>query len=242
MTMKNFIAEIKSQGLARTNRFAVLCTPPNNVNPAGLRKAMLFCDQAVLPGMNYSTVQNRSFGEVREVPYERLFDTVQLTFHVDKDMMVKSLFDTWMMSIQNPITRNFAYYNEYTSPLIIEVQDLTENTRYEVTLYEAYPKTISSINMSNDSKETMKLTVTFQYKYWTSSTIQQIGNGQKISTNLIDKFRSNFTGFQKAVNDTLGDRAGAFVGRVGEFGAGMAVQSAMKAFSSVTSRIPAIKF
>lgn len=235
MTYKNFIAEIKSQGLARNNRFAVMFTPPANVNPANLKKTLLFCDQVSLPGMNYSTTQNRTFGEAREVPYERLFDQVQMTFHVDKDMMVKSLFDQWMMSIQNPITRNFAYYNDYVTNMQIEVQDMADNTRYEVSLYEVYPKSIGAISMSHESKDTMKLTVTFQYKYWTSSTIQQIGNGQKISKNFMDKFNEGFSGFQAMLNKGLGETGGAFV-------TGYAVQSAMKAFSNVTSRIPPIRF
>jgi hypothetical protein len=235
MTYKNFIAEIKSQGLARTNRFAVLFTPPTGVNPANLKKTLLFCDAATLPGVNFSTVQNRTFGEVREVPYEKLFDTCQMTFHVDKDMMVKSLFDQWIQSIQNPITRNYAYYNDYVTNMTIEVQDLADNTRYEMALYEVYPKSISAINLSHESKETMKVTVTFQYKYWTSSTIQQIGNGQKISKNFMDKFNENFSGFQAMLNKGLGEKGGAFV-------TGYVVQNAMKSFSQVTSRIPAIKF
>ena len=235
MTYKNFISEIKSQGLARTNRFAVLFTPPTSVNPANLRKTLLFCDQASLPGVNFSTVQNRSYGEVREVPYEKLFDTCQLTFHVDKDMMVKSLFDQWIQSIQNPVTRTYSYYNDYITNMQIEVQDLADNTRYEMTLYEAYPKTIGAISLSNESKDTMKLTVTFQYKYWTSSSIQQIGNGQKINKNFMDKFNAGFTGFQAALNKGLGETGGSFV-------TGYVVQNAMRSFSQVTSRIPAIKF
>lgn len=234
MSVKNFISEIKSQGLARTNRFAVLFTPPANVNPGNLRKTLLFCDQAVLPGVNFSTIQNRTYGEVREVPYEKLFDTAQLTFHVDKEMQVKSLFDAWIMSIQNPVTRTFQYYNNYITNMQIEVQDLQEKTRYEMTLYECYPKTISAISLDNASKETMKLTVTFQYKYWTSSTIQQLDNGQKITKNFIDKFLENFTGSNERLNKGLGE--------VGNFATGYVVQGAMKTFSNVTSRIPPIKF
>jgi len=234
MSVKNFISEIKSQGLARTNRFAVLFTPPANVNPANLRKTLLFCDQAVLPGVNFSTIQNRSYGEVREVPYEKLFDTAQLTFHVDKEMQVKSMFDAWIGSIQNPITRTFEYYNNYVTNMQIEVQDLQEKTRYEMTLYECYPKTISAISLDNAAKDTMKLTVTFQYKYWTSSTIQQLANDQKISKNFIDKFMENFTGSNERLNKGLGE--------VGNFATGAVVQGAMRTFSSVTSRIPAIKF
>ena len=234
MSVKNFISEIKSQGLARTNRFAVLFTPPANVNPANLRKTLLFCDQAVLPGVNFSTIQNRSYGEVREVPYEKLFDTAQLTFHVDKEMQVKSLFDAWIGSIQNPVTRTFNYYNDYVTNMNIEVQDLVEKTRYEMTLYECYPKTISAISLDNSAKDTMKLTVTFQYKYWTSSTIQQLANDQKISKNFIDKFLENFTGSNERLNKGLGE--------VGNFATGAVVQGAMRTFSNVTSRIPPIRF
>ena len=234
MSVKNFISEIKSQGLARTNRFAVLFTPPANVNPANLRKTLLFCDQAVLPGVNFSTIQNRSYGEVREVPYEKLFDTAQLTFHVDKEMQVKAMFDAWIASIQNPITRTFNYYNDYVTNMQIEVQDLVEKTRYEMTLYECYPKTISAISLDNAAKDTMKLTITFQYKYWTSSTIQQLANDQKISKNFIDKFMENFTGSNERLNKGLGE--------VGNFATGFVVQNAMRTFSNVTSRIPAIKF
>jgi hypothetical protein len=235
MSYSKFIAEIKSQGLARNNRFAVLFTPPTNVNPANLQKTLLFCDSATLPGVNFSTVQNRTFGESREIPYEKLFDTCQMTFHVDKDMMVKSLFDQWIQSIQNPVTRNFSYYKDYVTNMTIEVQDLAENTRYEMALYEVYPKTVSAINLSHESKDTMKLSVTFQYKYWTSSGIQQIGNGQKITKNFTDKFNDSFSGFQAALNKGLGEKGGAFV-------TGYVVQGAMKTFSNVTSRIPAIRF
>lgn len=210
-------------------------TPPTNTNPANIKKTMLFCDSATLPGVNFSTVQNRTFGEPREVPYEKLFDTCQLTFHVDKNLMVKGLFDQWIQSIQNPVTRTWSYYRDYTTEMKIEVQDLADNTRYEMTLYECYPKTISAINLDNSSKDTMKLTVTFQYKYWTSSNIEQIGNGQKINKNFIDKFMDNFSGFQAALNKGLGETGGNFV-------TGYVVQSAMKSFSNVTSRIPPIRF
>lgn len=232
--ISDFIAEIKTQGLARTNRFAVMFSTPNNENPAALKKAMLFCDQVQLPGMSYGTTQNRTFGESREVPYERLFDQCQISFHVDRDMKIKQIFDDWMMAIQNPITRTFNYYNEYTTTMSIEVQDIANNTRYEVTLYEVYPKSMSQIQLDTSSKDTMKLQVTFQYKYWISSTIEEIPSGQKISTNLIDKFRDNFTGFQERLNKGLGE--------AGNFVTGAVVQTGMRAFSQVTSKLPNIRF
>ena len=91
--INQFVSQVKSGGLARNNRFAVLFTPPAKVQPAGLNKILLFCDTVQVPGANYSTVQNRIFGEFRELPYEKIYDQISLTFYVDTEMKVKQLFD-----------------------------------------------------------------------------------------------------------------------------------------------------
>lgn len=206
--IQQFVASVKQGALARTNRFAVMFTPPAGVNSSPLIKTLLFCETVQLPGANFSTVQNRSFGEFREVPYEKLYEQITMTFYVDNDMAVKNLFDEWQGCIYDPITRTFGYYNDYTTNMTIEVQDINDNTRYEVTLYEVYPKTISSISLDNNSKDVMKLSVGMQYKYWTASTKTVIGDGQKIDDSLIGKFTKNFNQFQTKLNSVLGDRLG----------------------------------
>jgi hypothetical protein len=209
--LNNFISEIKQNALARSNRYAVLFTPPAGVDPSALQRVLLFCDQVQLPGVNYSTIQNRTFGEFREVPYEKLFDNVNMSFYVDNDMQVKHLFDNWIDSIQDPITRTFNYYNKYTSNMVIEVQDINDKTRYQVTLWECYPKNLGAIQLDYASKDVMKMTVTMQYKYWTSSTVETLPDDQKIPTSLIDKFSKNFNQFQQQLNSVLGDKFGNFV-------------------------------
>lgn len=217
--INRFIAEIKGGALARTNRFAVLFTPPAGVNPADLQKVLLFCDQVQLPGANYSTVQNRTYGEFRETPYEKIYDNISMSFYVDNDMKVKALFDDWMNVISNPVTRTYNYYNKYITNMVIEVQDLNDNTRYEVTLWECYPKGISSIQMDYASKDVMKLQVNMQYKYWTATPMTQLADGQKVPLTLMDKFTKNFTGFQEALNKTIGASAGNFLtGAAGAYG------------------------
>lgn len=211
--LRNFISEVKKGALARNNRYAVLFQLPAGVrfNPDSLQKTLLFCDQIQLPGVNYSTVQNRTFGEFRETPYEKLFDNLTMSFYVDNDMKVKALFDEWIGSIQDPLTRNFNYYNNYTCDMTIEVQDLQNKTRYELTLSECYPKNIGSIQLDYANKDVMKLQVTMQYKYWNATTINTLANGQKIPTNFIDKLTRNFTGFQQQLNGVIGESAGNFV-------------------------------
>lgn len=209
--IKDFVAQVKKDGMARNNRYSVFFNPPASVVDKDLKTVLLFCDQIQLPGLNYSTVQNRTFGEFRETPYEKLFDAINMSFYVDTRMRVKWMFDQWLNSIQDPDRRTFAYYNDYTTNMSIEVLDLQDKTRYEVELYECYPKNIGSIQMDQSSKDVMRVQVTMQYKYWKSTPYEPLPDGQKVPTTFLDKFNKNFTGFQREVNKVLGERAGNFV-------------------------------
>jgi hypothetical protein len=122
-TIKEFTAAVKSNGLARSNRYAVVMTVPMVFDSNVTKKALMFCDQVQLPGTNFSTTQNRTYGEFRETPYEKLYEHINMSFYVDKDMQVKQLFDEWQNNIYDPKTRNFNYYDKYVTDISIEVQD-----------------------------------------------------------------------------------------------------------------------
>jgi hypothetical protein len=187
LPISEFISKIKSDGLARTNRFAVMMPLPSvlggGANPymANSMEVSLLCENIVLPGINLNSIQNRTYGELRETPYETMYDAITATFYVDRKMKVKHLFDSWILAVQGyggprngTGTRNFRYYDEYTVPQMqIYVNDTLNQTYYGVSLYEVYPKTVSSITLDNNSKEIMKLTVTFQYKFWRPGLFSQ---------------------------------------------------------------------
>lgn len=114
--LKEFIANVKTGGLMKTSRYSVLLQTPASIQgkqKADIRKILLFCSDIQLPGLNITTAQNRTFGEVREAPYDRIYDNVNLTFYVDQNMDVKEYFDAWINSIQRPDTRTFEYYKNY---------------------------------------------------------------------------------------------------------------------------------
>lgn len=168
-TLNDFIAQVKTVGMARTNRFNVVLTPPQalpRMGNTGLQQILLFCDQVQIPGLNLATIQNRTFGEFREVPYEKLFGDIQMSFYVDNNLAVKGLFDDWMGLIQNPNSRTFEYYDNYVTNMQIEVEDTANRLRHRTYVYEAYPKTIAPIQLDYASKDVMKMQVTMQYKYW----------------------------------------------------------------------------
>lgn len=217
--IQKFVAQVKANGMARTNRYAVNIAPPQKLVSGNLENILLFCDQIQLPGANYSTVENRIYGEFRQVPYEKLYDSCSLTFYVDNDMKVKEFFDNWMNLIANPVQRNYNYYKDYIGDVDIQVQDINDKKKYQLHMYECYPKNISSIQMDYASKDVMKLTVEMQYKYWLASPVQELANGEEVSTSLLDKFTKDFTGFQTALNDIIGPRLGnALTGSVITYG------------------------
>lgn len=232
---KDFIGEIKTQGIARTNRFTVDFSPPKAV-PEQTKRMLLFCEKAQLPGINFATTSSRTYGETREVVYDRMFEPVTLTFHVDRKMTVKNIFDTWSDYIINPINRNVGWYSHYVTPMTIRIQDVEDRVTYLVQLNEAYPKTVSSISLNaEDNNDTMRLDVTFQYKYWTAVMIQQNPyTNLETTAGGLKGYLDDFTGFQQKYLKGLGEAGNFMTGAVGQY--------AMRGFSSVTSRIPSIKF
>jgi len=195
--LNDFISSVAGEGLMRTSRFAVTFTLPNAM-PAGnyvgnLRKILLYCDSINLPGINLETSQAKTFGEYREMPYNKLFDNVNMSFYVDNAMSVKLLFDSWMGAIQNPVTRSFNYYADYITDIDIDVFDIANNIRYALPLAQCYPKAINPIQMDYAGREVMKMTVSMNYKYWLSSGSQN--NVQAVQPN----------GVLNQVNKFLGD-------------------------------------
>jgi hypothetical protein len=81
-------------------------------------------------------------------------------------MQNKLIFDYWLNLIQDPWTRNFNYYDEYVTDIVIEVQDLKDQSRYGIKLFEAYPKSIGAVQLDYAGKDVMKISVNFAYKYY----------------------------------------------------------------------------
>jgi len=172
MSLQNFITAVKTGGLARPSKFQVIIPRPSVINDLRYKssndwaKMQLFCDQATLPGVNYSTTQARTYGEFREMPYERTFDPLTLSFYCDSDMWIKGFFDEWMANIQNTKSRTFQYYEKYTVDMEIQTLTSAGELSYGVKIYECYPKSMTAINLDYSAKDVMKLGVTMQYRYW----------------------------------------------------------------------------
>lgn len=197
--LNDFVGSIAREGLMRTNRFSVMLSIPQAVSRGSyttdLRKVLLYCDTINIPGISVATTEAKTYGEIREMPYQRLFEPITMTFFVDNSMNVKLLFDAWLAAIIDPGSRIINYYKDYISTMTISIQDINEKSRYQVTAYECYPKSVSSIQMDYASKDVMKVTVTMVCKYWESNSIMQTTQNSSIDK-IPNKYFTNFNSFQ----------------------------------------------
>jgi hypothetical protein len=229
-TLNQFISNIKSEGLMRTSRFAVTMQPPRSLGGSikDLRKILLYCDAINLPGITLQTVEAKTFGELREMPYNKLYDNVSMGFYVDNAMNVKRMFDSWMGAVQNPTTRTFNYYKDYTTDITIEVFDVADKSRYEVVLYQCYPKSINPVSMDYAGKDVMKLNVSMNYKYWISSSVtvtakpttagNLFGDFFTDSKSIPEAYFSDFNQFQGQVNTFENTRSALYPSTSAGFG------------------------
>lgn len=176
MSLEKFITAVKTEGMIRTNRFGVSFALPKIFNQYSLpghehlQNILLFCESAQLPSLTISTQEVRSWGEYRQIPYEKLFPNINLSFYVDNSMTVKLLFDNWISNIQNPVTKEMNYYDDYITNMTIKVGDVSGNGRYFVTLNECYPTQISAVELSQNGKDVMMLNVSMNYRNWISNS------------------------------------------------------------------------
>lgn len=167
MIIQDFITQVK-QGLARNNRYEVLLFPPPGLGAGPVEQMTLYCQQASIPGLSFSTASQRITGEAREFVYERTYDPITLTFYVDGQLNIPQFFVNWMNIIIDPNTRATNYYEQYVTDMEITIisgsNDREDAVARTIKLEEVYPKQIQSTPLSSSSRDVMTYTVSFVYK------------------------------------------------------------------------------
>jgi hypothetical protein len=195
--LREFISQVKNGGLAKGSHYFVelnlpKCLKGSEPITSNIQKIALFCEQTEIPGVNLDTAKIRTYGETRESVYDKVYDAFTMSFYMDNDFIVKHMFDTWVDKIYNPVTRHLNYQSEYlTDKIRIFVQDSEDKDRYVVTLHEAYVKTVAPIQLNYNSKDVLRLNVTFAYKY---ASYERFGYTKNQNLSLIQNANSAVQG------------------------------------------------
>jgi hypothetical protein len=205
--ISKFSERVRYKGIAKQARYYVELTPPNvvssNYGSDTVDMINLFVEQTMFPEFVVATQSNRANSNSVEMPYDRIFGPITMTFLCDRRMTVKHFFDMWTQGIYNTFGGVINYYDDYVVPEInIYKVDEQSSRVYCVTLYNAYPKVVNDMVLSSNSTDLSRFQVVFAYEMWKSFVIE--GEGYDYANSL---FMSDFGGTEGSFGNMIGSLA-----------------------------------
>ena len=185
-------------GVARGNRFGVYINHPSrsmnsllNFNPATLlsnlisgqgvnagdfiqdpRDMFLLCQTASLPGKRITTTEATHNHNLSKKPYSMMTEEVEMSFLLTNDYYIKKYFDMWQeMIIDSSGDHYKAFYKrDYCSDITIQQLSTSNDIipGYTVKLENAYPISLTSVELGNGTDGLLEVSVTWEYDNWRS--------------------------------------------------------------------------
>ena len=165
-TLNDFKRSFNTE-LSRPSRFDVYLFPPTGLLSSYSTYEMVYrCENAQLPGRTFATADQRTYGPIEKYPYLTTYNDLDLTFIVSGDMREKYFFDDWFEYVNPKNTNNFGYKEDYSTDLLINQYDMSNNMTYSVRIIKAYPMSINQMDLDWSADNYHKLSVTFAYTRW----------------------------------------------------------------------------
>ena len=175
----------KHGGLAQTNRFHVIFTPPeqsllnldfqslasqalsggfnlkNLVNDP--RDLSLLCQKVNLPGRSIATAEYAAEEQQNSYPYDFIDEECKMEFVMTNDVYIRRMFDNWMEGIYSTEKHIVGFKDDYSVDVVIQMLNQKDIPIYGVKLLKAYPKSISGFDLNQDKDALTTLTVEWKY-------------------------------------------------------------------------------
>jgi hypothetical protein len=189
--LSNFIAEIRSSGIARSNLFEVEIAAPRILagNPTTAIIPLYGCD-ASLPGAYLQTLDNKRFGigPNEKLPYSVQYNDIGLSFIGDGQGSLYKFFYRWIHGtvrgdahiISNDVSAaglspyEVEFKENYRTSVVIRTFDEQQKKILEYHLMEAYPIWLGEIPLSwSGSDDLQKFPVAFTYLQARLTTVDE---------------------------------------------------------------------
>ena len=168
-------------GIARKNKFTVEITPPNTMKSEIKAGTINFLAKTVsFPARTMGTTTYRSGGKFGlSVPYETTYEPVTLSMLNTNNHAPRIFWTDWCEHIQGVDAKaghnyNMQYYKKFVGTVKIsaysEDQPIKPAPKYQITLHQAWPKTISAIELGWENSELAELDIEIAYSRWTETT------------------------------------------------------------------------
>lgn len=174
--IQNFLGA-GARGFVKNCRFLVVITPPRTMlsSVQGLhfgqlmRDLSFLCEAAEVAGRAMQTVDARYNGPSFKLPYQSVFNDMNLTFLCRTEMREKRFFDYWQNKVNPNSTFDFDYLDNYASTINLYTFDEGGHAAYQQTLMKAWPVSVNPIQTTWADDQIARLTVTFTYKYYATA-------------------------------------------------------------------------
>ena len=187
------VSKIKSRllNVSQSSQYVLTLSVPAAVrskvadlNDLDFENISLSCSDANLPGSSLATVDvtNDYQGVTEKMAYRRIYDDVLgLTFYVDRDYNVITLFERWIdyisgitdpQTYKSPFTnQRVSYPKTYKNDIFLSKfekdqfsdQSTLRKNILEYTFVQAFPRDITAIPVSYESSSVLKCNVSFSF-------------------------------------------------------------------------------
>ena len=185
--VSDFMSKLDNKGsYAKRNRFTVEIIKPISMASTVQPSTIDFLVKTVsFPARSFGSTTYRSGGKFAlEVPYEMTEEPIDITFLGTNDWTARTFWNDWIDHIQSVDSYNMNYYKDFIGTVKISVYDPTAeqagSPTHQVTLHEAWPKTIGAIELGWESEELVDFDVSIAYSWWTAGAAAS--NGQRVVT------------------------------------------------------------
>ncbi len=163
-SVDSLIANLSKKGLFSPDRYKVqIWSPVGNLTEDDL----LYCSSPSLPGRGFSTQERFDHGPIRKIPYTELYNDASFAFYNSKDLHEWSFFNDWQEFIGGGKDYYLPWYDDILGKVVIQPMDRTEQVQKTITLFEAYPVTLSDIQMGYEMQnDTSTFTVEFAFHHF----------------------------------------------------------------------------
>lgn len=212
---KNPYSVFSTNGTHHTCYYDIIIPLPTNVlnmfrakNGATLSATTIaerlnyYCTEVVVPQISIDSVGIRVGGEKIEIPYDRSYGEFQTTFYVDGGYegdggTTLNAIHAWFDTIYPPITRNFAYQDEYSTTIQIAMYTTPDagflfgkENIVIINLMEAWPTSMQGVQLSGRTgTEPSTFIVTWKYRY---AIVGNMNEDQSILSNVLNTIQNGF--------------------------------------------------
>lgn len=169
-TVDDFKAKLIGGG-ARANLFkATIAFPAYAAGDTEL--AQFMCKAAQLPASVVGQIDVPYRGRQMKIAGDRTYENWSVTIINDTGFEIRDAMERWQNGINTHVSNGgLVNPSDYEADLSVDQLDKNGAVVKTYTFRSAWPVNVSSIEVSNDSSDTIEeFTVEFAYQYWESNT------------------------------------------------------------------------